>query len=183
MLPNIAPVVLAQSTINFGYALIDLAGLSFLGLGVPAADADWGAMVIDGQTAICRASRCRRSLPALAIVLTVVAFNVVGERWADRLAERDGVMSTLPSSARSGTAPDACPARPARPRRRRPARRRGETVALVGESGSGKSLTSRSALGLFPPGAAADGHGPRRGRTCSSMTRARCAGCAPAPRR
>jgi ABC-type dipeptide/oligopeptide/nickel transport system permease subunit len=36
VLPNVAPVVLAQSTINFGYALIDLAGLSFLGLGVPS---------------------------------------------------------------------------------------------------------------------------------------------------
>ncbi|MFE2107618.1 ATP-binding cassette domain-containing protein, partial [Kitasatospora sp. NPDC059463] len=33
----------------------------------------------------------------------------------------------------------------------------GETVALVGESGSGKTLTSRSALGLLPPGAEADG--------------------------
>jgi peptide/nickel transport system permease protein len=89
VIPNIAPVVLAQSTINFGYALIDLAGLSFLGVGVPALTPDWGRMVFDGQTAIQRGYPLSAILPCLAIVLTVVAFNVVGERWADQVARRD----------------------------------------------------------------------------------------------
>ncbi|WP_405779798.1 ABC transporter permease [Streptomyces sp. NBC_01378] len=89
VLPNIAPVVLAQSAINFGYALIDLAGLSFLGLGVPALTPDWGRMVFDGQTAIQRGYPLSAFLPCAAIVLTVVAFNVVGERWADQVARRD----------------------------------------------------------------------------------------------
>ncbi|MCX4750076.1 ABC transporter permease [Kitasatospora sp. NBC_01287] len=89
VIPNIAPVVLAQSTINFGYALIDLAGLSYLGLGVPALTPDWGRMVFDGQTAIQRGYPLSAILPCLAIVLTVVAFNVVGERWADQVARRD----------------------------------------------------------------------------------------------
>jgi peptide/nickel transport system permease protein len=89
LLPNIAPIVLAQSTINFGYALIDLAGLSFLGLGVPALTPDWGRMVFDGQTALQRGYPLSAVLPCAAIVLTVVAFNVVGERWADRVARRD----------------------------------------------------------------------------------------------
>ncbi|AJF68697.1 ABC transporter permease [Streptomyces vietnamensis] len=89
VLPNIAPVVLAQSTINFGYALMDLAGLSFLGLGVPALTPDWGRMVFDGQTAIQRGYPLSAILPCAFIVLTVVAFNVVGERWADRVARRD----------------------------------------------------------------------------------------------
>ncbi|MCX4694782.1 ABC transporter permease [Streptomyces sp. NBC_01408] len=88
VLPNIAPVVLAQSTINFGYALMDLAALSFLGLGVPALTPDWGRMVFDGQTAIQHGYPLSAILPCAVIVLTVVAFNVVGERWADRIARR-----------------------------------------------------------------------------------------------
>jgi peptide/nickel transport system permease protein len=88
VLPNIAPIVLAQSTINFGYALMDLAGLSFLGLGVPALTPDWGRMVFDGQTAIQHGYPLSAVLPCVLIVLTVVAFNVVGERWADRVARR-----------------------------------------------------------------------------------------------
>ncbi|MCF3179464.1 ABC transporter permease [Streptomyces polychromogenes] len=89
VLPNIAPVVLAQSAINFGYALMDLAGLSFLGLGVPALTPDWGRMVFDGQTAIQHGYPLSAILPCAVVVLTVVAFNVVGERWADRVARRD----------------------------------------------------------------------------------------------
>ncbi|GAA2814788.1 ABC transporter permease [Kitasatospora paracochleata] len=89
VVPNIAPVVLAQSAVNFGYALMDLAGLSFLGLGVPALTPDWGRMVFDGQTAIQHGYPLSAILPCLAIVLTVVAFNVVGERWADQVARRD----------------------------------------------------------------------------------------------
>ncbi|MFJ9576897.1 ABC transporter permease [Streptomyces sp. NPDC101191] len=89
VLPNIAPVVLAQSTINFGYALMDLAGLSFLGLGVPALTPDWGRMVFDGQTAVQHGYPLSAILPCVLIVLTVVAFNVAGERWADRVARRD----------------------------------------------------------------------------------------------
>ncbi|WP_353940682.1 ABC transporter permease [Streptomyces sp. HUAS MG91] len=88
ILPNIAPVVLAQSTINFGYALMDLAGLSFLGLGIPALTPDWGRMVFDGQTAIQHGYPLSAIWPCVLIVLTVVAFNVVGERWADRVARR-----------------------------------------------------------------------------------------------
>ncbi|GHJ93835.1 ABC transporter permease [Streptomyces sp. NE5-10] len=89
VLPNIAPVVLAQSTINFGYALMDLAGLSFLGLGVPPLTPDWGRMVFDGQTAVQRGYPLSAVLPCVLVVLTVVAFNVAGERWADRVARRD----------------------------------------------------------------------------------------------
>ncbi|MFJ8739565.1 ABC transporter permease [Embleya sp. NPDC127516] len=88
VIPNIAPVVPAQSTVNFGYALIDLAGLSFLGLGVPALTPDWGRMVFDGKSAIQSGYPLSAIVPCVVIVLTVVAFNVVGERWADRVAGR-----------------------------------------------------------------------------------------------
>ncbi|MER5865119.1 ABC transporter permease [Kitasatospora sp. NPDC002040] len=89
VVPSIAPVILAQSTINFGYALLDLAGLAFLGLGVPALTPDWGRMVFDGQSAIQQGYPLSAVVPCAAIVLTVVAFNVVGERWADQVSRRD----------------------------------------------------------------------------------------------
>ncbi|GAA4046443.1 ABC transporter permease [Nonomuraea soli] len=88
LLPNIAPVILAQSTINFGYALLDLAGLSFLGLGVQPPAADWGAMINEGQTAVLMGALGPVLVPGVAIVLSVVAFNIVGESLADRVARR-----------------------------------------------------------------------------------------------
>ncbi|MCX4782840.1 ABC transporter permease [Streptomyces sp. NBC_01264] len=88
VVPAVMPVVLAQSAINFGYALIDLAGLAFLGLGVPALTPDWGRMVFDGNAAIQAGYPLSAIVPCVAIMLTVVAFNVVGEAWADKVARR-----------------------------------------------------------------------------------------------
>ncbi|CAM5665182.1 ABC transporter permease [Streptomyces avidinii] len=89
MLPNIAPTLLAQSTVNFGYALLDLAALSFLGLGVQPPTPDWGAMINQGQAAVLQGQPLSAIAPAVAVVLVVVAFNVVGEDLGDRLAGRD----------------------------------------------------------------------------------------------
>ncbi|MET9340888.1 ABC transporter permease [Nonomuraea sp. NPDC003804] len=88
LIPNIAPVVLAQSSVNFGYALLDLSALSYLGLGVPPLTPGWGSMISDGQTALLQGHPLSAILPCLAIVLTVVAFNVVAEHWADRVSRR-----------------------------------------------------------------------------------------------
>lgn len=89
LLPNIAPTLLAQSTVNFGYALLDLAALSFLGLGVQPPTPDWGAMINQGQTAVLQGQPLSAIAPAVVVVLVVVAFNVVGEDLGDRLAGRD----------------------------------------------------------------------------------------------
>lgn len=88
LLPNIAPVILAQSTINFGYALLDLAGLAFLGLGVQPPAADWGAMINEGQSAVMQGALGPILVPGLAIVVSVIAFNIVGESLADRVSRR-----------------------------------------------------------------------------------------------
>ncbi|MBB6347647.1 ABC transporter permease [Nonomuraea muscovyensis] len=88
LLPNIAPVILAQSTVNFGYALLDLAGLAFLGLGVQPPAADWGAMINEGQSAVLQGALGPILVPGLAIVLSVIAFNIVGESLADRVSRR-----------------------------------------------------------------------------------------------
>ena len=88
LLPNIAPTVLAQSTLNFGYAVVDLAALSFLGLGVQPPTADWGAMINEGRGAILSGQPLSAIAPAVVIVVVVVSFNIVGEELAERLAGR-----------------------------------------------------------------------------------------------
>ncbi|SIO27974.1 ABC transporter permease [Agromyces cerinus] len=85
VLPNVMPIVGAQSTLNFGYVLAELAALSFLGLGVQAPTADWGAMVNEAQAGLIGGYFLPALVPAVAIVLVVVAVNVIGEELSDRI--------------------------------------------------------------------------------------------------
>ncbi len=82
LLPNVLPVVVVQATLSFGYALIDLTSLSFLGFGLQPPSSDWGLMVAEGQSALL-ANHVEQALFAGgAIVLTVLCCVVVGERLA-----------------------------------------------------------------------------------------------------
>ena len=84
LLPNLGALVVAQATLTFGYALVDLAALSYLGLGVDQATPDWGVMVAAGQPDIL-AGHPQQSLYAGAlIVVAVAACCVAGERVTDR---------------------------------------------------------------------------------------------------
>lgn len=85
VLPNVMPVVGAQSTLNFGYVLAELAGLSFLGLGVQPPAADWGAMINEAKPGIVSGSLLPVFVPALAVVLVVVAINIIGEELSNRV--------------------------------------------------------------------------------------------------
>lgn len=85
VLPNVTPIVGAQSTLNFGYVLAELAALSFLGLGVQAPTADWGAMINEAQSGLIGGYFLPALVPALAVVLVVVAVNVIGEELSDRI--------------------------------------------------------------------------------------------------
>src|SRR6266567_1817142 len=80
IVPNVMPLIVAQATILFGYAMVDLAAISFLGLGVQPPAANWGVMISENQVGIPQGY----PLPALAaggcIVAVVIAFNVLGER-------------------------------------------------------------------------------------------------------
>lgn len=82
ILRNVRILVIAQATITFGYALIDLAAISFIGLGVQAPAAEWGLMVANGATGILNGSGWEAVSAGALIVVTVVAFNVLGERLA-----------------------------------------------------------------------------------------------------
>ena len=89
LIPNIAPLVLAQSAINFGYALMDLAALSFLGFGIQPPAADWGAMISEGATALLSGAMLPALAPGFAVVIAVVAFSVIGEGLADHIGKRE----------------------------------------------------------------------------------------------
>lgn len=85
VLPNVTPIVGAQSTLNFGYVLAELAALSFLGLGVQAPTADWGAMINEAQAGLIGGYFLPAVVPAVAVVVVVVAVNVIGEELSDRI--------------------------------------------------------------------------------------------------
>ena len=85
VLPNVTPIVGAQSTLNFGYVLAELAALSFLGLGVQAPTADWGAMINEAQAGLMGGYFLPAIVPAMAVVIVVVAVNVIGEELSDRI--------------------------------------------------------------------------------------------------
>jgi peptide/nickel transport system permease protein len=83
VVPNIGPLIVAQATILFGYAMVDLAAVSYLGLGVQPPTANWGVMISENQDGLLLG----RPLPAVAaglcIVTVVIAVNVLGERLSD----------------------------------------------------------------------------------------------------
>lgn len=84
LLPNLATIILAQATVAFGYALVDLAALSYLGLGVDQASPDWGLLVAAGQFDILAGHPEQSLYAAVLIVVAVAAFCLVGERITDR---------------------------------------------------------------------------------------------------
>jgi len=87
LVPNVMPLIVAQATIVFGYAMVDLAAISFIGLGVQPPGTDWGLMVAGGQTGILQGYVAEAFAAGLCIVVVVVAFNLLGERLADRSSE------------------------------------------------------------------------------------------------
>ena len=80
LVPNMAPLIVAQATILFGYAMVDLAAISFLGLGVQPPNPDWGVMVSENQSGVLQGYPLPGARGRLCIVVVVVAFNVLGER-------------------------------------------------------------------------------------------------------
>ncbi|MGY1807052.1 ABC transporter permease [Blastococcus sp. SYSU D00669] len=90
ILPNLVPVIAAQSALSFGYALVDLATLSFLGLGVRPPASDWGSMISQAQPALLQGLPWPAVVPGLAVLLTVVAVNVVGDHLANSVGRTGG---------------------------------------------------------------------------------------------
>lgn len=84
ILPNIAPSLIVVATLQVGIVIVLEASLSFLGVGVPPPNPSWGSMVADGRSYILSAWwLCL--LPGFAILLTVMAINIVGDAMTDRI--------------------------------------------------------------------------------------------------
>lgn len=86
VLPNVAGPIVAQSSLNFGYALLDLAALAFLGLGTQPPTADWGVMLSDGRQNILLSST-EVLVASITIAVAVIAFNLIGDSLAKRLGK------------------------------------------------------------------------------------------------
>ena len=90
VLPNVAPPVVVYCTALIGLSIVYAAGLSFLGLGVSPPTAEWGLMISD-HTQYIYTSPFLAAIPALAILVASVAFNVLGDGLRDLLDVRGEV--------------------------------------------------------------------------------------------
>jgi len=77
ILPNVVPVLIVQVSLDLGFALIDMAALSFIGLGVQPPMASWGAMLAVGKNYLMHAP-WMSIFPGMAIMLLVLGFNLLG---------------------------------------------------------------------------------------------------------
>ena len=89
ILPNIAALLIVQGTIQFSLGILAEAGLSYVGLGAQPPVPSWGRMLADAQTLIALAPHVAL-MPGLAIVLTVLGLNLLGDGLRDRLDPRLG---------------------------------------------------------------------------------------------
>lgn len=87
ILPNALGPIIVSVTLGIPGAIMSEASLSFLGLGVQPPTATWGAMILDGQSYIRRAPLVS-VVPGLAVMITVLAFNLVGDGLRDALDPR-----------------------------------------------------------------------------------------------
>jgi dipeptide transport system permease protein len=84
VLPNCAAPLIVQSTLGISSAILDAAALGFLGLGAQAPTPEWGTMLADSRELMERAPWVV-TLPGLAILVTVLAFNLMGDGLRDAL--------------------------------------------------------------------------------------------------
>lgn len=83
ILPNALPPMMVQISLNMGWAILNAAGLSFIGLGVQAPTAEWGIMVAEGASYIVSGEWWLAMFPGLALMLAVFTFNLLGDGLRD----------------------------------------------------------------------------------------------------
>ena len=85
--PNIAPIALANGFLDFAFALVSLASLSFLGLGVGPGSPDWGR-TLSNNMGLLQSNAWAAAAPGIAIILMAAAMNVLGDWVYERLEAR-----------------------------------------------------------------------------------------------
>jgi peptide/nickel transport system permease protein len=85
ILPNIAPPLMVQSSLNLGWAILNAAGLSFIGLGVRAPEPEWGIMVSDGAANIFSGEWWMFVFPGATLMVAILTFSLVGDALRDVL--------------------------------------------------------------------------------------------------
>ena len=78
ILPNCISTMMVELTLDLGYAILDLASMSFLGLGVQPPTSDWGAMLEEGRIYLTTSPLCAIA-PGLMIIITVIALNIFSD--------------------------------------------------------------------------------------------------------
>ena len=83
ILPNIMPIMIVQMSLTMGYAILNAAGLSFIGLGVRPPTAEWGIMVAEGASFMVSGEWWIALFPGLALMIAVFCFNLLGDGLRD----------------------------------------------------------------------------------------------------
>ena len=150
LFPNALPPAMVQVSLNMGWAILNAAGLSFIGLGVRPPTPEWGILVAEGAQFIVSGEWWVSFFPGAVLMLAVFSFNLLGDALARHLRSPPQNMSqppllevkdfSLEFRTRGGTvrALEGIDLQ----------LHKGEIVGLVGESGSGKSVLSYALLGI-----------------------------------
>lgn len=85
--PNIVPQMINFAMLGTGIMIVTEGALSFLGLGIPPPDPSWGNMIFDGQQSLS-ATPLLVLWPSLALLITVLSFNLLGENLRDEMSSR-----------------------------------------------------------------------------------------------
>ncbi len=191
--PNLVSSLVVQMAIIAGAVILIGATLSFLGIGANLDDPDWGVMLNRSRTIFRTEGIWQIVPPAAALIITVLAFNLLGDAVRDAIG-RDASNNALTITKRQAVAPATAPHAtgddvvlsvrdmdvefPGAGGKVSQILegvslevRAGETLGVVGESGSGKSMTMLSALGLTPaPGQMTRGSVEFGGRDVTNLT-------------
>ena len=81
--PNVLPPMMVQISLNMGWAILNAAGLSFIGLGVRPPQAEWGIMVAEGAGFMVSGEWWIALFPGLALMIAVFCFNLLGDGLRD----------------------------------------------------------------------------------------------------
>jgi peptide/nickel transport system permease protein len=82
------PIMMVQMSLTMGYAILNAAGLSFIGLGVKPPDAEWGIMVAEGANFIQSGEWWIALFPGATLMLAVFCFNLLGDGLRDIIDPR-----------------------------------------------------------------------------------------------